>query len=342
MLEETDRFTNEMNETSTDDDLAHRKEKRTVRVAKIEDVAEGIKTFEFVASDETPLAPFTAGAHIEVQLKDGTIRSYSLCNDPAERHRYVIAVLKEENGRGGSKLMHETISEGDPLMIGNPRNHFPLAGREARAHLLLAGGIGVTPMMAMIAELESKEARWTMHYATRSPERTAFLEQLAPFVEAGKVTIHHDGGNPENGVDIKALLSNFEIGTHLYFCGPQGFMNACSACTEAWPPHAVHREYFASAGVEYDQSENVPFEIKIKSTGQTLPVPPDRSISEVLKDAGCVVDTDCEDGYCGTCITRYLSGNPEHRDTVLSDKERKSYVMVCCARAKGGVLELDL
>jgi vanillate O-demethylase ferredoxin subunit len=181
-----------------------------------------------------------------------------------------------------------------------------------------------------------------MHYITRTPERTAFLVELAPYVQAGKVTIHHDGGDPKSGPDIRALLANFEIGTHLYYCGPPGFMNACAQCTEAWPPHAIHREYFASAGQQPDASENVPFKIKIKSSGKTLSVPADRTIADVLREAGCVIDTDCEDGYCGTCITRYLSGEPEHRDTVLSEKERQNYVMVCCARAKGGVIELDL
>lgn len=342
MLDETDGFANDMNETASGGESAHRKEKLVLRVAKIARAADGIKTFELVSPDGATLPPFKAGAHIEVHLSDGVIRSYSLCNSPAERHRYVIAVLREEAGRGGSRSMHDCIREGDLLTVSTPRNHFPLAGREARSHLLLAGGIGVTPMMAMIAELEAKGATWSMHYLTRSPERAAFLDELAPHIETGKVTIHHDGGVPENGPDLAGLLTDFEIGTHLYYCGPPGFMNACTQFTAAWPPHAVHREYFASAGQQPDASENVPFEIKIKSSGETLPVPPDRTIADVLKAAGCVVDTDCEDGYCGTCITRYLSGAPEHRDTVLSEKERQSYVMVCCARAKGGVIELDL
>lgn len=342
MLEDTNGFANEMNETVSGGDAGPRKDKRVLRVAKVESAAEGIKLFELVDPDGGALPPFTAGAHIEVHLGEGIIRSYSLCNAPAERHRYLIAVLREEAGRGGSRTIHDEVREGDLLTITAPRNHFALAGREARSHLLLAGGIGVTPMMAMIAELEAKGAPWAMHYVTRSPERTAFLQDLAPHVASGKVRIHHDGGDPKNGLDIKALLANFEIGTHLYYCGPPGFMEACARCTEAWPPHAIHREYFASAGQQPDESENVPFEVKIKSSGKILPVPADRTMADVLRDAGCVVETDCEDGYCGTCITRYLSGEPEHRDTVLSEKERQSYVMVCCARAKGGVIELDL
>lgn len=313
-----------------------------VLVARIAREAENILSFEFRDPDGRDLPPFTAGAHVEVQIGEGMIRSYSLCNDPAERHRYVVAVLKEEGGRGGSRAMHEMVGEGDLLPISAPRNHFPLAGREARRHLLLAGGIGVTPMVAMIAELEARGAPWSMHYCTRSPERTAFLAHLRPYIEAGKVFVHHDGGDPAKGLDLEATLSGFDVGTHLYYCGPPGFMAACARYLEPWPPHAVHREFFASPGDRAGSEGNEPFRVKLKSTGEILDVPADRSIADVLRGTGCPVETDCEDGYCGTCVTRYLAGTPEHRDTVLSEKERKSYVMVCCARARSGVLELDL
>lgn len=319
-----------------------KKAKLAVRVSDVRDEAVGIKTFELVDPDGKDLPAFTAGAHIEVHLGEGIIRSYSLCSDPADRSRYVVAVLREEGGRGGSKAMHDDVKAGDELTISAPLNHFPLAGREARAHLLLAGGIGVTPMLAMIAELEAKGARWHMHYLTRNEERTAFRDELSPYVEAGKVHIHHDDGDPAKGPGIASLLADFEIGTHLYYCGPPGFMSACAASLEAWPPHAIHREFFSAPENEFSDADNVSFEIKIKSSGETLPVAADESIVDVLRSAGYDVETDCNEGYCGTCITRYVSGEPEHRDTVLSEKERKTYVMVCCGRAKGGVLELDV
>lgn len=318
------------------------KTKLEVRVAQIKREADDILSFVLVAPAGEQLPAFNAGAHIEVHLPGDTIRSYSISSDPAERSHYEIAVLKESAGRGGSLAMHERLREGDALTITAPINHFPLAGKEARSHLLVAGGIGVTPMMAMIAELEARGADWRMHYLTRSPERTAFVDRLQPYVAAGKVTIHHDGGDPSRGIDLKALLSEFEIGTHLYYCGPPGFMTACAQSIEAWPPHAVHREYFAAAEGAAESRLNLPFQVRIASTGKVLDVPADRTIVDVLREAGCAVETDCKDGYCGTCITRYISGEPEHRDTVLSEKERKSYVMVCCARAKKGVLELDL
>ncbi len=319
-----------------------KKVKLAVKVSEVREEALGIKSYELVADSGADLPPFTAGAHIEVHLGEGMIRSYSLCSNPADRSRYRIAVLREEDGRGGSKAMHDDVEVGDELTISAPLNHFPLAGREARAHLLLAGGIGVTPMIAMIAELEAKGSRWSMHYLTRSAERTAFRKELKPYVEAGKVHIHHDEGDPAKGPGLPALLSDFEIGTHLYYCGPTGFMTACAASVEAWPPHAIHREFFSAPENEFSNADNVPFEIKVKSSGEVLTVTANQSIVDVLRSAGCDVETDCNEGYCGTCITRYVAGEPEHRDTVLSEKERKSYVMVCCGRAKGGVLELDV
>lgn len=331
-----------MTAASTNDLSPLGKVKLAAQVSEIRDEVEGIRSYKLVDPAGSSLPPFTAGAHIEVHLGAGMIRCYSLCSDPADRSHYQIAVLKEVSGRGGSKAMHDDVKVGDILTISAPINHFPLAGREARAHLLLAGGIGVTPMLAMIAELEAKGARWAMHYLTRNEARTAFRERLAPYVAAGKVHIHHDEGDPANGPGLTALLADFEIGTHLYYCGPSGFMSACAASVEAWPPHAVHREYFSAPVGEFSNEDNVPFEIKIKSSGKKLMVAADESIVDVLRSEGCDVETDCNEGYCGTCITRYLSGEPEHRDTVLSEKERKSYVMVCCGRAKGGVLELDL
>jgi ferredoxin-NADP reductase len=314
-----------------------------LRVSDIVREAEAIARFEFTDPANAPLPRFTAGAHVEVRVGDSMIRSYSLSNDPAEAHRYVVAVLREESGRGGSVAMHDRVSVGDILEVSTPCNRFPLAGDEAQFHLLLAGGIGVTPMMAMVHELEARGARWNMHYCTRSPERTAFLIDLAPHVAAGKVSVHHDEGDPARGLDIAATLSRFDVGTHLYFCGPPGFMSATKAAVGHWPVHTVHCEYFTAAeGAQKPAMENNPFEIRIRSTGDVFEVPSDKSIIDVLREHGHVIDSDCEDGYCGTCITRYLSGDPDHRDTVLSESERHSYMMICCSRAKCGTLELDL
>ncbi len=342
MLDNLPMFDNEMTNETMSGATTSLKKKIEVRVDRIRREAEGIAAFELVDLAGADLPPFTAGAHIEIHIAPDMIRSYSLSSDPSDRRRYEIAVLKESSGRGGSVAMHERVNEGDVLTITAPINHFALAGKEARSHLLLAGGIGVTPMMAMIAELEARNAKWHMHYLTREPSRTAFADRLKPYVDADKVTIHHDYGDPAKGPGISKLLQNFEIGTHLYYCGPPGFMSACANSVEAWPPHAIHREYFAAAEKSDNEATNEAFDIKVKSTGQVLNVPAEKTIVEVLADAGVFVETDCKDGYCGTCITRYLSGTPDHRDTVLSEKERKSYIMVCCGRAKSALLELDL
>ena len=310
-----------------------------LRVRAIRRETPDIASFELVDPEGRELPPFTAGAHIDVRIADKIQRQYSLCNNPGERNRYEIAVLKEPNGRGGSLGMH-AISEGQSLTVSAPVNRFPLAGREARFHLLLAGGIGVTPMMAMIAELEAKQHPWKMHYCTKSRECSAFMDRLEPFIAANKVEVHHDGGDPAKGLDIAGALSQFEIGTHLYFCGPPGFMRAAKGAIGAWPPHNVHSEYF-EAPDDRPPAESGPFQIKIKSTGQVYDEPLGKTIVSVLRENGFDIATDCEDGYCGTCITRYVEGNPEHRDTVLSEGERKSYVMVCCARSKSPMLVLD-
>lgn len=317
-----------------------------VNVKGIRREARNILSYELVAADGGPLPAFSAGAHIGVQVTDALRRDYSLCNAPRERHRYVIAVLKEQDGEGGSAAMHDRIQVGEVLTITEPTNLFPLA-EEARSHLLLAGGIGVTPLMAMAEALNDDGARWHMHYCTRDPAATAFRDRLEPWIEAGRVTLHHDGGNPERGLDIAALLARHEPGRHVYFCGPPGFMAAVQKAVADWPEDHCHSEYFvapeeAGESAAPDQETDRSFQVKIASTGAILDVPADRSIVQVLWDNGFDIETSCEEGFCGTCITRYTGGEPEHRDVVLNEKSRRNYVMVCCARAKRSPLVLDL
>lgn len=310
-----------------------------LRLRAIKRETADIASFELADPEGHDLPGFTAGAHINVRVSDEIQRQYSLCNDPAERNRYVIAVLREAGGRGGSAAMH-ALAEGATLVVSAPLNRFPLAGKEARFHLLLAGGIGVTPMMAMIPELEARQCRWRLHYCTKSRDCAAFVDQLQPFILDNKVQLHHDGGNPERGLNIGRMLSQFEIGTHLYFCGPPGFMRAVKDAVGAWPPHNVHCEYF-TAPIEQASTINTPFQIKISKSGQVFDVPADKSIVSILRENNFHIETDCEEGYCGTCITRYVEGEPEHRDTVLSAGEREKYVMICCARSRSPILVLD-
>ena len=318
---------------------------KTLRDVRVNDVsweAEDILSFELVDPNGGDLAPFAAGAHIDIHIDDGLVRQYSLCNDPDERHCYVIAVLIEPNGRGGSLALHETVSEGDLLTISEPRNHFRLADDAAR-HLLLAGGIGVAPMMAMIGTLEARGADYLMHYCTRAPDRTAFMDRLRSLIASGKVILHHDGGDPARGLDIEAMLKDHEAGTHLYYCGPGGFMTATAAAAGHWPEDTVHFEYFTAPEDDpAEYPENSPFQVKIANTGDVFDVPADKTIIEVLRGNGLAVDTSCEHGYCATCMTRYLEGEPEHRDAVLDDEDRAEFVLICCARSRTPLLVLDL
>jgi ferredoxin-NADP reductase len=260
-------------------------------------------------------------------------------------------VLKDPASRGGSVAIFEKVHPGRLITISVPRNHFPLADG-ARRHLLLAGGIGITPMMAMLAQLERDGAAYVLHYCTRAPERTAFRDLLARHCAAGRVQHHHDGGDPRNGLDIAALLRERADGTHLYYCGPSGFMAAVETACAHWPKDSVHFEYFtppaptapiAAAGTAVAAAADIPvgFQVRIRSSGALYDVPGDKSIVEVLREHGMEVDTSCESGLCGTCRTRYLDGEPEHHDYVLDDEERDEYVMICCARSKSPVLVLD-
>ena len=323
----------------------HEKKKLKVILRSITYLAEGIKSFEFIAPDRGELPSFMAGSHIDVHLPDGVIRQYSLCNPPSETHRYVVAVLREANGRGGSIAMHDRFSPGDEITISTPRNHFSLAD-DAKRHIFVAGGIGITPIMSMLAEAVSRHEPFHLYYCTRTPERTAFIEELQAHIAAGQVSIHHDGGDPQAGLDLPTILGKSQPGDHLYYCGPSGFMDAVEAAATHWAPEAVHYERFSapalSAANVRSESLSQGFDVKLARTGEVFHVEAGKTIVEVLKENGVIVDVSCEEGYCGTCMTRYLEGSPIHNDTVLDDEDRQGYLMVCCARSNGGCLVLDL
>jgi ferredoxin-NADP reductase len=213
-----------------------------LRLRSITYLAERINGYELVDPEEHDLPPFEAGAHISVRLGEAPVRDFSLWNDPAERSRYCIAVLRELEGRS-SREWHENARVGDIAVASLPRNNFPLTV-QAEHHLLIAGGIGITPIMAMIAELRRRRADFRLHYCTRSPEETAFLDNLAILAAQGRVIFHYDGGDPAKGLDITATLREYLPGTHLYYCGPAGMMAAVAAASRHWPQKAVHCEYF--------------------------------------------------------------------------------------------------
>jgi len=310
-----------------------------LRVRSITYLAEAINGYELVDPRGRDLPRFAAGAHIDLRL-GGLLRQYSLCNDPAERRRYCIAVLREDASRGGSRHLHDTARVGDLLEVSMPRNNFPLDAAAER-HLLIAGGIGIAPIMSMIAELRRRGADFQVHYCTRSAARTAFRDDLAPLATEGRVCFHHDGGEPARGLDIAAALRDPAPGTHLYYCGPASLMAAAAEAAKEWPAGTLHYEYFTArppVGVAEDQ----PFRVRLAKRCVEYEVAVGETIVSVLRRHGIPVPTSCELGYCGACLTRYLDGEPDHRDQVLREYGRGRYVLICCARSKTPVLDLDL
>lgn len=314
-------------------------------VRQIRYEANGINSYELVDPAGEELPPFTAGAHIDIRLSNGMTRQYSLCNCPTERHRYVIAVLRDENGRGGSKALHDTLHVQDIATVSHPRNNFHLVP-EAKKIILLAGGIGVTPLKSMAHALDAAGVPFELHYCARNAGCVAFKEQLDANWTHGQAIFHFDNGVPGSGLDIGALLREPVDGTHVFYCGPAGFMKACAAAASHWPADTVHFEHFKAPEppAEAGGIATAPgsFAIKIASTGTVLEVPADRSIADVLAEAGIHVETSCQAGLCATCKIRYLDGEVDHKDYILSDDEQGQWLTACVSRATSGVLLLDL
>jgi len=310
-----------------------------LRVRAITYLAEAINGYELVDPRGRDLPRFAPGAHVEL-LAGGFLRRYSLWNDPAERRRYCIAVLREAASRGGSQHLHENVRVGDIVEVSPPRNNFPLDPAGER-HLLIAGGIGIAPIVSMVAELRRRVADFQVHYCTRSPERTAFRRELSPLAAEGRVRFHHDGGDPVQGLDIAATLREPRPGTHLYYCGPAPLMAAATEATRNWPAGTVHCEYFTGMP-EPVATENHPFRVQLAKSGGEYEVRAGETIAEVLQRHGVAVRTSCELGYCGTCLTPYVAGEPDHRDQVLEENGRQRYVLICCSRAKSPILILEL
>ena len=319
-----------------------------VRVVRKRTEAEGICSFELASTSGAPLPAFSAGSHVDVHVSGagvpcGLTRQYSLCNDPSETHRYLIAVLRESASRGGSAAMHERVHEGTVLTISPPKNHFPLA-HDAPRHLLMAGGIGVTPILCMAERLAAVNAAFEMHYAARSRARLAFADRIAASRFADRVHFHLDDGPTPQRLDVAAVLAAQPPLTHLYVCGPRGFMDAVIAAARAagWPDGRIHFEFFA-ADVAPRAGDGA-FEVQLASSGRLIAIQPDQTVIDALAAAGVVVPTSCEQGVCGTCLTRVLEGEVDHRDMYLTDEEKAAneQFMPCCSRARSKLLVLDL
>ena len=312
----------------------------TLRIAARAEIARDIFRFELVRPDGGELPEFTPGAHVSLRVPNGSIRKYSLCNDPEERNRYVIAVKREEPGTGGSHSLTADAKEGDGIEVGEPRNDFPLSA-SAREFLFIAGGIGITPILSMMQHLKSTGAgRFKLYYLTRSPELTAFRDELKGSAFAGQVVIHHDHGDPEKSLDLWPILEK-PAGRHLYCCGPRPLMEAVRDMSGHWSSAAVHFEDFGASKPAH-KADDKPFTVRLARSGRTLEIPANVSILDTLRAEGVQVSSSCESGTCGSCRTKLVSGDVEHRDLVLTEREHATDIMICVSRAKSGELVLDL
>jgi phthalate 4,5-dioxygenase reductase component len=307
-------------------------------VTRNDKIADGIHLFEFRDAAGQPLPEFSAGAHITIQVPGGLLRKYSLCNDPAERDRYLVAVKREANGRGGSSNLIDKVKAGDTLMVTAPINDFGLPPR-AQDFLFIAGGIGITPIMAMIREVRAQNKRFRLFYCTRSPETTAFRDELSAPELKDSVTIHYDGGDPARALDLKPILAERKNREHMYCCGPRPLMEAVRSMTDHWSSAAVHFEAFSEA--ETHKPTDRPFGVRLARSGDVIDVPTTKTILEVLREHGLEVPSSCETGTCGTCRTKMLAGVADHRDLVLADHERGDNIMICVSRARSDEITID-
>lgn len=313
-----------------------------LRVLRKECIATDIHLFELAHRDGADLPPSAAGAHITMLTPNGLTRRYSLINGPRDREAWRIAVKRDAAGLGGSVSVVDGVQPGDVLYASRPANHFPLLPGDG-SYLLVAGGIGITPVLAMVRELQALGADFRVLYLARSPDAAAFRVELESPELAGRVHIHYDHGDPARSLDLGPWLRAAAAGTQLYCCGPRGLMQAVREGTRNWPQGTVHFEDFGtSQPAAPQQAEDGSFAVRLTRSGRTVAVPADRTILQVLRQEGIPVPSSCESGTCGACRTSLLAGVADHRDYVLDDDQHRCEIMICVSRAVTPLLELDL
>lgn len=298
-----------------------------------------VVVLDLTRADGGLLPVFDAGAHVDIHVAPGLIRQYSLCSDPADSAVYRLGVLKDPASRGGSLGVHDTLLEGAEVQISAPRNHFPLA-QDAQRSVLIGGGIGITPMIAMAYALQAQGRDFELHYCGRSRTTSAFLDELGSAAFAERVHTHFD--DEADRIDLPAVLGAGQAGVHVYTCGPAGFMDWIidSALQAGYPDAQIHREYFQ---VEVDNS-GASFEVVAARSGKTVTVAEGQTILQALAEVGIDIEISCEQGVCGTCLCDVIEGEPDHRDVYFTDEEKAANdaILVCCSRAKSSKLVLDI
>jgi vanillate O-demethylase ferredoxin subunit len=314
------------------------------RIARRVEVAQGICALDIVPHLGAVLPAYDAGAHIDVHV-GGFVRQYSLLEAPeAEPQRYRIAVLRTADSRGGSVAVHQSLLEGARLQISAPRNQFPLQPAPARA-VLVGGGIGITPLLSMAGALHARGVPFVLHYCGRDAASMAFRQELLDATYAGAVQMHLDGPGGKPTFDCRAALATEPDVAHLYVCGPHGFMVHVleTARAAGWAEGRLHSESFQPVAASPDHGDR-PFELIAVRSGQRIAVAADETVLQALARCGVAVPSSCEQGVCGTCLLSVLEGAVEHRDTYLTDEEKRAndQFLPCCSRARGASLSVDI
>jgi ferredoxin-NADP reductase len=309
-----------------------------VRLTAIRYAARDTNLYEFRRPDGGPLPAYEPGAHVDMHLPNGLLRNYSLVVAKPEAGVYTFGIKRDPASRGGSRYIHDELRVGKTLTIGAPRNNFPL--HEDAAHtVLLAGGIGITPIWCMVQRLTALGRSWSLHYSCRSRTDMAFLEALEAMTGPN---FHFDDENAGKFLDVAGIVAAAAKDAHLYCCGPTPMLKAFEAATADWPRAQIHVEYFTPK--QQEPARRGGFTVELARSGQEFFIPEGHSILQVLLDEGVDVDYSCELGICGACEQRVISGVPEHRDSILTEEEQaeNKRVMICCAGCKSDRLVLDL
>jgi ferredoxin-NADP reductase len=310
-----------------------------LRVEGKEDVAEGVVTLSLREVGDHPLPPWSPGAHVDLVLDDmgGPTRQYSLCGDPTDHHVWRLGILRDPDGSGSSLYVHDRLQAGDIVRVRGPRNNFQLV--DAARYLFIAGGIGITPILPMIAAAEAAGADWRLVYGGRRRASMAFLGELERYGDRVAILPQDETGL----LDLESLLGTPPPDTLVYCCGPEPLLAAVEERCASWPPHSLHVERFTAKPLTEPVLSEA-FEVVLAQSEMTLTVPPERSILDVVEEAGVGVLSSCAEGTCGTCETAVIEGEPDHRDSVLDDDERQANdcMLICVSRSRTPRLVLDL
>ena len=307
-------------------------------VEAAEIVADDVLALTLVDADGDTLPPWTPGAHVDLMLGEDLIRQYSLCSAPSDSRTIRVGVLRSPDSRGGSLFIHEKLTPGATVRVRGPRNHFPLVG--APRYLFIAGGIGITPLLPMLAEVTAAGAEWRLVYGGRTRASMAFLDELAPYGDRVVLAPQDEVGL----LDLDGLLGQPDDQTLVYCCGPEALLAAVEQRCTTWPAGALHLERFAAKAAAVPAEGERSFELTLARTGVTVTVPPDRSVFDIVQEAGVSVLGSCHEGICGTCEQIVLDGDVDHRDSILSEDERAANdtMMICVSRCRSDRLTLDL